>query len=153
MQTFLWWANVATRVHEHYQSFFPPDVRYVADHARRAMTRFRCSDGVLLRRELRRARAHGVPAEEPPHAFVPDGAYPPNDLSWYANIPVPTSYMITGHRARISSAATTTRPQRESCTLPTTTLLPARSNGPGAITSSATPGTAASRITTAPTSS
>ena len=26
MQTFLWWANVATRVHERYQSFFPPDV-------------------------------------------------------------------------------------------------------------------------------
>lgn len=23
-QTFLWWANVATRVHESYQSFFPP---------------------------------------------------------------------------------------------------------------------------------
>ena len=26
VQTFLWWANVATRVHEGYQSFFPPDV-------------------------------------------------------------------------------------------------------------------------------
>jgi hypothetical protein len=26
VQTFLWWANVATRVHEAYQSFFPPDV-------------------------------------------------------------------------------------------------------------------------------
>ncbi|MCB1126027.1 MAG: DUF5107 domain-containing protein, partial [Verrucomicrobiae bacterium] len=24
-QTFLWWANVATRVHAAYQSFFPPD--------------------------------------------------------------------------------------------------------------------------------
>ncbi len=36
VQTFLWWANVATRVHEAYQSFFPPDVYYVADHARRA---------------------------------------------------------------------------------------------------------------------
>jgi hypothetical protein len=29
-QTFLWWANVAARVHDQYQSFFPPDVRYVA---------------------------------------------------------------------------------------------------------------------------
>src|SRR5205807_8540906 len=28
--------------------------------------------------------------------FVPPGGYPPNDLSWYANIPVPTSYMATG---------------------------------------------------------
>ena len=32
VQTFLWWANVATRVHEGYQSFFPPDVYYVASH-------------------------------------------------------------------------------------------------------------------------
>ena len=31
VQTFLWWANVATRVHEHYQSFFPPDATFVAD--------------------------------------------------------------------------------------------------------------------------
>jgi tetratricopeptide (TPR) repeat protein len=28
--------------------------------------------------------------------FVPDGSYPANNLSWYANIPVPTSYMVTG---------------------------------------------------------
>jgi hypothetical protein len=27
-QTFLWWANVATRVHERYQSFFPRDARF-----------------------------------------------------------------------------------------------------------------------------
>src|ERR1700730_19130110 len=43
-QTFLWWANVAARVHEKYQSFFPPDVRYVADHAKRAITAFPHSD-------------------------------------------------------------------------------------------------------------
>jgi len=40
VQTFLWWANVATRVHEAYQSFFPPDVYYVADHARRSMSEY-----------------------------------------------------------------------------------------------------------------
>src|SRR5208337_1443720 len=28
--------------------------------------------------------------------FVPPGLYAPNDLSWYANIPVPTSYMAVG---------------------------------------------------------
>ena len=33
-QTFLWWANVAVRVHDRYQSFFPPDVTFVADHAK-----------------------------------------------------------------------------------------------------------------------
>ena len=38
-QTFLWWANVATKVHELYQSFFPPDVYCVADHAKRAISR------------------------------------------------------------------------------------------------------------------
>ena len=26
VHTFLWWANVAARVHDQYQSFFPPDV-------------------------------------------------------------------------------------------------------------------------------
>ena len=39
-QTFLWWANVAARVHDRYESFFPPDVEYVADHAVRAMSSF-----------------------------------------------------------------------------------------------------------------
>lgn len=39
-QTFLWWANVAARVHERDQSFFPPDVHYVADHAVRAQSTF-----------------------------------------------------------------------------------------------------------------
>jgi hypothetical protein len=37
-QTFLWWANIAVRVHDRYQAFFPPDVTFVADHAKRAIT-------------------------------------------------------------------------------------------------------------------
>ncbi|HRG08375.1 MAG TPA: DUF5107 domain-containing protein, partial [Cyclobacteriaceae bacterium] len=45
VQTFLWWANVATRVHAGYQAFFPPDTTVVADHARRALSRFPCSQG------------------------------------------------------------------------------------------------------------
>ena len=45
-QTFLWWANVAARVHDKYESFFPPDVEYVADHAVRAMTTFPESTGI-----------------------------------------------------------------------------------------------------------
>ncbi len=40
-QTFLWWANVAARVHDQYQSFFPADVHYVADHAVRDSHLFR----------------------------------------------------------------------------------------------------------------
>ncbi len=95
-QTFLWWANVATRVHEKYQSFFPPDVRFVADHAKRAATTFPQSNGVYYGVDYADRERNGVPEEEAPEAFKPDGSYPANDLSWYANIPVPTSYMVAG---------------------------------------------------------
>jgi len=95
-QTFLWWANVATRVHEQYQSFFPTDVRFVADHAKRAITSFPLSNGSYYGVNYKDRSETGVPADEAPRKFVPDGSYPPNDLSWYANIPVPTSYMVTG---------------------------------------------------------
>ncbi len=74
-QTFLWWANVAARVHEHYQSFFPPDVHYVADHAVRAQSMF----------PRARQPYYGVPYHQRPGA---------DDLSWYKNILVPTSYMV-----------------------------------------------------------
>ncbi|UWZ86801.1 DUF5107 domain-containing protein [Occallatibacter riparius] len=95
-QTFLWWANVATRVHEEYQSFFPGDVRFVADHAKRAVTSFPLSDGRYYGVNYGERARNGVPADEMPRQFVPGESYAPNDLSWYANIPVPTSYMITG---------------------------------------------------------
>ncbi len=97
-QTFLWWANAAALVHEHYQSFFPHDVHYVADHARRAITEFPCSQGTYYGIPYGERAIHGVPADEMPGNFVPDGSYPANDLSWYANIPVPTSYMIVNSR-------------------------------------------------------
>ena len=97
-QTFLWWANVATRVNEHYQSFFPGDVRFVADHAKRAVTEFPLSMGTYYGIPYGERAKNGVPPEELPSHFVPDGSYAPNDLSWYANIPVPTSYMIANSR-------------------------------------------------------
>ena len=93
-ETFLWWANVAARVHEHYQSFFPRDVQYVADHARRAVTEFPLSCGKYYGVDYGKRAFEGVPAEERPRQFLPDGSYAPNDLSRHANIPVPTSYMI-----------------------------------------------------------
>ncbi|MCJ1682079.1 DUF5107 domain-containing protein [Rathayibacter sp. VKM Ac-2928] len=85
--TFLWWANVAARVHDDYQSFFPRDVRYVADHARRAITAFPAADRPY----------YGVDypalAAERGDGPTPDG--PPADrIDWYRNIPVPTSYMV-----------------------------------------------------------
>lgn len=74
-QTFLWWANVCAEVHDQYQSFFPPDVHYVADHAVRAQSSFPVSD----------TDYYGVNYANRPGA---------NDISWYKNIPVPTSYMV-----------------------------------------------------------
>lgn len=72
-QTFLWWANVAVRVNDQYQAFFPPDVTFVADHAKRAVSSF----------PIARNHYYGVDYS------------PGMDISWYKNIPVPTSYMVT----------------------------------------------------------
>jgi tetratricopeptide (TPR) repeat protein len=95
-QTFLWWANVAAKVHELYQSFFPPDVNYVADHAKRAMSLFPLCDGSYYGVDYAKRAAEGVPPDQLPSRFIPPGFYPPNDLSWYANISVPTSFMAMG---------------------------------------------------------
>lgn len=97
-QTFLWWANVATHVHEQYQSFFPHDVRFAADHAKRAITQYPLCQGVYYGVNYGDRARSGVPEREKPSNFVPDGSYAPNDLGWYANIPVPTSYMIVGSK-------------------------------------------------------
>ncbi len=115
VQTFLWWANVATRVHEAYQSFFPPDVYYVADHARRAMSAYPLCEGFYYGVNYAERGRRGVPANEMPRQFVPPPCarrlrntphatriagqppnYAPNDLSFYANIPTPCSYMCMG---------------------------------------------------------
>ncbi len=74
-QTFLWWANVAVEVHKDYQSFFPPDVHYVADHAVRAQSSFPFAENDY----------YGIPYHNRPGK---------NDLRNYDNIPVPTSYMV-----------------------------------------------------------
>ncbi len=80
-QTFLWWANAAAAVNDDYQSFFPPDVHWVADHAKRAVATFPEVDGEYYGIDYPRRRT----------AEHPDGAR----LDWYRNIPVPTSYMVT----------------------------------------------------------
>ncbi|MFI5381578.1 MAG: DUF5107 domain-containing protein [Tepidisphaerales bacterium] len=71
-QTFLWWANPAVHVHEQYQSFFPDDVDFVADHAKRGMSLFPVAKGTY---------------------YLVDYS-PGTDIAWYRNIPVPTSYMV-----------------------------------------------------------
>jgi tetratricopeptide (TPR) repeat protein len=111
VQTFLWWANVGTRVHEGYQSFFPPDVAYVADHARRSMSEYPLARGYYYGVNYKERGRAGVPPSEMPRQFLPPHcrkgpgvsndepgipSYAPNDLSFYANIPTPCSYMCVG---------------------------------------------------------
>ena len=105
VQTFLWWSNVALRVHEQYQSFFPPDTTHVADHAKRATSTYPLCDGKYYGVDYAARARDGIPAQELPRQFRPPhspGArhpsYAANDLSWYANIPVPTSYMGMGSK-------------------------------------------------------
>ncbi|MEX2601760.1 MAG: DUF5107 domain-containing protein [Balneolaceae bacterium] len=70
-QTFLWWANPAVSVDEHYQSVFPPDVNAVFDHGKRDVASFPIAKGTYYKVDYS----------------------PGTDISRYINIPVPTSYM------------------------------------------------------------
>jgi len=70
-QTFLWWANPAVSVDEHYQSIFPPDVHAVFDHGKRDVSSFPIAKGTYYKVDYS----------------------PGTDISVYTNIPVPTSYM------------------------------------------------------------
>ncbi len=80
VKTFLWWVNAAVHVHDQYESVFPPDVNYVADHAKRAVSTFPVSRGRYYGIDYGRRRKRDA------------------DLRWYRNIPVPTSYMVVGTR-------------------------------------------------------
>ncbi len=70
-QTFLWWANPAVKVNDHYQSVFPPDVHAVFDHGKRDVSEFPIAKGEYYKVDYS----------------------PGTDISRYKNIPVPTSYM------------------------------------------------------------
>jgi tetratricopeptide (TPR) repeat protein len=71
-QTFLWWANPAVKVNDEYQSVFPPDVNAVFDHGKRDVSEFPIARGTYYKVDYA----------------------PGTDISWYKNIPVPTSYMV-----------------------------------------------------------
>ncbi len=70
-QSFLWWANPAFPAGDHHQSVFPPDVRAVMDHGKRAVSDFPIATGTYYKIDYS----------------------PGTDISRYRNIPVPTSYM------------------------------------------------------------
>ena len=117
-QTFLWWANVAVSVHDRYQAFFPPDVDWVGDHAKRAVSRF----------PIARGHYYGVD--------YTTGV----DITCYRNIPVPTSYMVLDSEYDFFGGYDHAA-KPVSCTWRITTSRRARSSGPGAAASSARPGT------------
>jgi len=109
VQSFLWWTNMAARVHEGYQSFFPPDVTYGTFHALSEYTELPLCKGSFCGVDYARREHGGVPDVEVPKKFVPpscrhngpaDGLpdYPANDMTWYANLPVATSYFALGSR-------------------------------------------------------
>ncbi len=75
-QTFLWWANPAVKVHDHYQSVFPPDVNAVFDHGKRDVSDFPIATGTYYKVDYS----------------------PGTDISKYKNIPVPTSYMAVNSK-------------------------------------------------------
>lgn len=70
-QTFLWWANPAVSVNDHYRSVFPPDINAVFDHGKRAVSSFPIATGTYYKMDY----SAGV------------------DIANYKNIYVPTSYM------------------------------------------------------------
>ena len=69
-QSFHLWTNPAVQ-NDQYQSVFPPDVQAVYDHGKRDVSAFPIARGQYYKVDY----ARGV------------------DISWYKNIPVPTSYM------------------------------------------------------------
>ena len=92
-------------MHEAYQSFFPPDVSYVADHARRSMSEYPHANVYYYGVNYGERRARRCSESDIPNQYVPPSSggkapvgYAPNDLSFYANIPVPTSYMCMGSK-------------------------------------------------------
>lgn len=72
---FMWWNNLAVRVHSQYKVSFPPDVEFGNDHDRRAVISFPIMKGVY---ETARPFDYG------------EGT----DVTWYSNVKLPTSVMV-----------------------------------------------------------
>ena len=72
---FMWWNNLAVRVHSGYKATFPPDVEWGNDHDRRAVISFPVMKGVF---ETARPFDYG------------EGT----DATWFSSIKLPTSVMV-----------------------------------------------------------
>ncbi|MBQ4452636.1 MAG: DUF5107 domain-containing protein [Clostridia bacterium] len=72
---FMWWNNLAVRVHSGYKAVFPPDVEWGCDHDRRAVISFPVMKGVF-------------------HTARPYDYGEGKDVTWYSNVSLPTSVMV-----------------------------------------------------------
>lgn len=73
---FMWWNNLAVRVHKQYKATFPPDVEWGNDHDRRAVISFPVMKGVY-------------------HTARPFDYGKGTDVTWYSNVKLPTSVMVS----------------------------------------------------------
>lgn len=73
---FMWWNNLAVRVHKQYKAVFPPDVEWGNDHDRRAVISFPVMKGVY-------------------HTARPFDYGDGTDVTWYSNVKLPTSVMVS----------------------------------------------------------
>lgn len=79
-KTFLWWANIAVHCHENYESFFPKDVKFVADHGKREVTSYPYADSQYY------------------NIDYPSYDLEKRNITNYENISVPMSYMAVGSK-------------------------------------------------------
>ena len=73
---FMWWNNLAVRVHKQYKAVFPLDVEWGNDHDRRAVISFPVMKGVY-------------------HTARPFDYGDGTDVTWYSNVKLPTSVMVS----------------------------------------------------------
>lgn len=79
-KTFLWWANIAVHCHEQYESFFPRDVKFVADHGKREVTSYPYANTQYYNMDY------------------PSMEMEKRNITNYENIKVPMSYMAVGSK-------------------------------------------------------
>ncbi len=75
-QLFMWWANLAVPVNEHYKTILPPDVEWINDHDRRCVMSWPIAKGVY-------------------HTARPFNYGEGTDISHYSSIKVPSSFLVS----------------------------------------------------------
>lgn len=73
---FMWWNNLAVRVHDQYKACFPPDVEWGNDHDRRAVISFPVMKGVY-------------------HTARPFDYGEGTDVTWFPAVKLPSSVMVS----------------------------------------------------------